>query len=175
MLQPAVQPFNPAELPLRDYHLPPPVSWWPPAPGWWGLGLLSLLLLTALVFFYARWRRQAWRRAARHQLTAIGLAYGEHGDDHRLARELSKLIRRVCLTRFPERSGSDLHGHAWLEHLDSLTGRKKRAASRVFAEHGGRELLRAAYDPGAEIDGQGLVLTCRQWLDALPPARRGRV
>ena len=60
-----MEPIDPAEIPLRDIHLPEPISWWPLAPGWWILvgGLLALAILGFLAWrFYAR--RQI-RRAER--------------------------------------------------------------------------------------------------------------
>jgi len=57
--------MNPgSELPLRDIHLPAPLSWWPPAPGWWLL--LTLLVAIALLGGYLlhRYRRNALQRAA---------------------------------------------------------------------------------------------------------------
>lgn len=171
MSQPAAQPFPPADLPLRDYHLPSPVSWWPPAPGWWGLLFICLGLAVVALLIRKHWLRQAWRRDGRRRLAIIETEFSEHGDGHRLARDLSVLIRRVCLTRFPSNSGSHLHGSAWLESLDSSVGRRQ-AGKVFFRENSGEELLRATCDPRAKVDGKALLTVCRQWLDALPSSRR---
>lgn len=171
MGRPSTQPINPADLPLRDYHLPQPVSWWPPAPGWWGLLLICLGVTAGAVLLRKHWLRQAWRREGRRRLESIDGEYREHGDGHRLARDLSVLMRRVCLTRFPTGSGSHLHGKDWLDHLDSLVSRKE--AGRVFFGEGpGEELLQATCDPAAEVDGGALLAACRQWLEALPSSGR---
>ena len=55
--------MNPAEIPIRDLHLPEPVGWWPLAPGWWLLITIAVLgigwlLLRAL----RRYRRGQARR-----------------------------------------------------------------------------------------------------------------
>jgi len=89
--------MNPNELPLRDIHLPEPVSWWPLATGWW----LSLALLLALGAFVMWWRRSEPTRRARNaalgELTTIELAYARAGDGHACAQALSRLLRRLAL------------------------------------------------------------------------------
>ena len=58
-------------LPLRDIHLPAPISWWPPAPGWWLLlfGIPTLLILLAWLW---RWvRRKTVRKLALAELESI--------------------------------------------------------------------------------------------------------
>lgn len=171
MSQPSTQPFNPADLPLRDYHLPQPVSWWPPAPGWWGLLLICLGVTGGVILLRKHWLRQEWRREGQRRLGIIESEYREHGDGHRLARDLSVLMRRICLTRFPTEAGSHLHGKDWLKYIDSLVG-KKLAGRVFFGEDLGEELLRATCDPVAEVDAVALLAACRQWLDGLPSAGR---
>ena len=86
----------PLDLPLRDIHLPEPVSWWPPAPGWWLLaGLLILLAVGALLVW--RWyRRGRLGRSARRALERVFVDYRHHGEPQRLLRELSVLLRRIA-------------------------------------------------------------------------------
>ncbi|MBK8960777.1 MAG: DUF4381 domain-containing protein [Proteobacteria bacterium] len=85
------------ELPLRDIHLPEPVSWWPLAPGWW-LCLALLVMLTAAALWW--WRgapMRRLRRAALAELTLIEAAYARDGDGHACAQAVSRLLRRVAL------------------------------------------------------------------------------
>ncbi|HPY40873.1 MAG TPA: DUF4381 domain-containing protein, partial [Thiolinea sp.] len=48
--------MNPTELPLRDIHLPPEISWWPLAWGWWALLALVVLIL---VMLFNWWRQRS--------------------------------------------------------------------------------------------------------------------
>lgn len=111
--------MNPAELPLRDLHLPEPVSWWPLAPGWW---LLLALAVTGLAYLAYRWRR-AWTRntARRRALRAVDACvaqYERHGNAVRLGAELSELLRRAMLAYAPRGEVAGLTGEDWLAWLD---------------------------------------------------------
>jgi hypothetical protein len=154
--------MNPADLPLRDIHLPPPVPLWPPAPGWWGL--LALLLLVLAVWSLLRYRerrRRALPAVARREMTALRQAYREHGDPRRLATDLSVLLRRICISRFPRTRVAALTGNAWLDFLDGQMGGDR------FRNGIGQALATAPYGGGGDIDGEGLLSLCEEWLRAV--------
>lgn len=169
MNTPALNQFNQAELPLRDYHLPAEASLWPPAPGWWCLLLLLILLLLGCYLISKYRQQQEWRRAARQELDTIARAFSDHQSSHRLAGELSVFLRRVCLTRFPDRNGTHLSGEEWLTFLDQAVNSKRQQESvPIFHSTIGRNMVEAAYNPGREVDGDTLLDHCHCWLEKLP-------
>ncbi|QSA96097.1 DUF4381 family protein [Methylococcus sp. EFPC2] len=150
--------MNP-DLPLRDIHLPPPISWWPPAPGWWwlaasvtGLCLLGLWLL---------WRRRmpALRAAALRELAAISESEAPAAEKLRL---LAVLLRRVCLVVYPPERVAGLSGAAWLAWLAEASGDPR------FSEGAGRLLLESPYRRECDTDPAELIALCRSWFRRLP-------
>lgn len=158
--------MNPgSELPLRDIHLPDPLSWWPPAPGWWLL--LTLLVAIALLGGYLlhRYRRNALQRAAQQALHRIGEDYRQSGDARVLAQQLSILLRRVSLSCYPRRQVAGLTGRAWLSLLDrTLPGDE-------FQQGAGRVLIDAPYSLDSRVDGPALLQLCERWLRQLLKAK----
>jgi hypothetical protein len=132
--------MNPAELPLRDLHLPDPVSWWPLAPGWW---LLLALLLFGLVVFLNRWRaayrQHAARRIALRRLQVVTEDYVRHGNAVAMAQQLSALLRRTMLAYAPRKEVAGLTGEQWLTWLDRDLERSH------FVEGDGRLLVEWPY------------------------------
>lgn len=146
-------------LPLRDIHLPEPVSWWPPAPGWWLL-LVLLGLLVALVFYlYRRYQRDALRRSAQHALRDITEQWQQSADAQALARDLSILVRRLCLSRYPREQVAGITGDAWLQQLDTLLPGNK------FQRGIGRALIEAPYAKRIDVDGDALLQLCEHWIN----------
>ena len=155
---------EPQQLPLREIHLPDPISWWPPAPGWWGLTLLLLAILAGVWW----WIRRRQRRAASALVLARGILleirgqYAEHRDHTRLVRELSALLRRVSISTSPRGEVAALTGGAWLEFLD------RSLPERPFSSGVGRILIDAPYRPQVEIeDIDALCHLCEQWLNSV--------
>ncbi len=158
--------MNPAELPLRDLHLPEPASAWPPAPGWW---LLLALALAALAWFAQRWWRAYARNAARRQaLRVLDTAVADferHGNTVRLVAELSALLRRAMLAYAPRAEVAGLTGEAWLAWLDRGLDQPQ------FVAGDGRPVVDWPYrDPG----GPGLEVP-RSDLAAFVDAVRERI
>jgi hypothetical protein len=159
---------DPGRLPLRDIHLPPPISWWPPAPGWWLLLILGLLVLVAglsLGWFY---RRTKFKRAASRVLAEIEADYRRTGDSRRLASELSVLLRRACLGTYSRAEVAGLTGEAWLKWLD------QGVVDGGFSRGVGRYLVTAPYQPESRADGDALLVLVRQWIRRLPARRASR-
>ncbi len=169
-MSPAAQP----PLPLRDIHLPEPVSWWPPAPGWWGLALLLLLLAGLFLWGRALYRRGRLRREARRALQRIERQYRAHRDDRQLAADLSVLLRRVALSEYPRAEVAGLTRDAWLGFLDE--GVAGSRFQKAFTTGAGRALAEAPYRATADLEGPALLRLCAAWIDALPhkPHRPGR-
>lgn len=143
---------------LRDIHLPPAVSWWPPAPGWW---VLAALLVAALGFgylWYRHRRRTGWRRNA---LAELNLLRNSQGGE--LVRQLSTLLRRVAISRFPRDEVAALTGARWLAFLDRTLGDGTPFQSGVGAVLGS-----GPYARNVSIEATALLALCRRWIDRLP-------
>ncbi len=118
---------------LRDIVTAPPVSWWPLAPGWWFV--ISLAIFAALVIAYqrwARWRRNAYRRAAIAELLNAS-------DD----AAVSEILKRAAISGYGRGVGS-LAGERWCKWLSESAEEpipiavQERLASGVY--HSGNKL-----------------------------------
>ncbi len=150
--------MNPAELPLRDIHLPPPPGWWPPAPGWWAV--LAVMVIAGLWGIW--WRTRARRRrsaVAQATLELTRMRADAATTPAQLAAELSALLRRVCISLFPRQQVASLTGDSWLQFLDGICG------GREFCHGPGRVLIQAPYRPGVSRQELDPVLDlCATWL-----------
>ena len=134
-----------SNIPLHDIHLPPPVSWWPPALGWWLL-LLLLIAAVALTFWQiTKYRRFKLRRTSIKELNALYKSYQNNYDAKRFVRELSVLLRRICISYFPQGDAAGLAGNAWLAYLDSLLSPKYNKSANKFSDGIGTVLISAPY------------------------------
>lgn len=160
---------NPMQLPLRDIHLPAPVSWWPLAIGWWIL-LASLILIVAFtLWFYLRRQRIRYSAVhlARAELSELRERYLQHNDVRLLAGELSILLRRLSISAYPREETASLTGERWLQHLDRML------PDKPFTSGAGRILIEAPYRRQVQINEiEPLFKTCADWIDAVADRKR---
>jgi hypothetical protein len=150
---------------LRDIHLPPPVSWWPPAPGWWLLLAIFLLAVIGVLFFYRHRRRNAWRRTALAELARLR-HLSQQSAPQPVVSELSVLLRRVAISRFPREETARLSGELWLAFLD-----RNQRDGAGFQSDSGRLLVVAPYaqeTPIATEQMNKLFALCERWITSLP-------
>jgi len=152
-------------LPLRDIHLPDPVSWWPPAPGWWLL-LISMAVIIAGILLFKHLRRR-WR-LKRTVLAELGILREQYNDNHdrvQLVKSLSALMRRASISFYPRQKSASLTGEQWLQHLDRTAQRKE------FRHGNGSILATAPYLPANKVidtDFDDLFSLCEDWLSMQP-------
>ena len=155
---------GPLDLPLKDIHLPDPVSWWPLSPGWWiVIGLLAALA-AVLVWWYRREHRRRLSAVylARVELAGLRQRYAARHDSTELARELSALIRRLSVSAFPRRDSAGLTGQAWLDYLD------QRMTDKPFSNGHGRILVEAPYRPSVDPrELEPLIDLCEAWINTV--------
>ncbi len=94
---------------LRDIHLPEGVSFWPPAYGWWVL-LAGIAVAAVLWTIIRRLIRRSRKKYALRLLAQCPL------NDIYAAREISKILRRICVLKY--KSAAALFGQAWLDFLN---------------------------------------------------------
>lgn len=172
MSEPAATPATPisdavssGDIPLRDIHLPEPVSWWPPAPGWWLLLAVIILLIIAVVIVRKIYRSRQLSRDIGSELEHIKQQYQQAGNKAQLARDLSILLRRANISYYPQSNIAGLTGEHWLQHLDNTNS--KARAEHKFQSETGKALLSAPYlpdDAKLDFDATQLISLCESWL-----------
>ena len=131
-------------LDLRDIAIPDAVGIWPPAPFVWVLLGAVCLGLAALIWQgIARWRAGAYRREGLARLSQIEEKFLSKGEEIAALAELSVLLKRVALARFPRKQVAPLCGEKWLKFLDSTCKGGKFSS-------GPGQLLMAATDSRVE-------------------------
>lgn len=161
---------DPTSLPLRDIHLPDPVSWWPLAPGWWIL-LLTVIVTIFLIIYFVRRRRNYKLSAlylAKQELARIKTTFDNNQDKKNLVKELSELIRRLSISICHRQEAAALTGQDWLEFLDRYSGKDK------FNSDTGRILIEAPYQANPEFNSNDLIDLVSSWLDAVAKSKRGK-
>lgn len=163
--------MKPALSQLRDIHLPARISWWPPAPGWWLLAAAILLPALALYGLHRHRRRNHWRRFALGELARLReLHESQQSTPRALVSELSILLRRVAVSRFPREETAALSGEEWLAFLDRSLGE-----NAAFQSDAGRLLTTVPYRPEMDIDPASLSTLFalgERWLKKLPGGKK---
>lgn len=165
--------MNPTELPLRDIHLPPEISWWPFAWGWWLVLALGGLGLIALIWWWLKRPAKIQRinlsaqASALQELDRIEQQYPN--DPIGLVRELSVLLRRIAISLYGRRSVAGLTGLSWLQFLDKQTG------SPVFSQRFQQALTELPYRAQGSTDVRALLQEVRQWLGSQASAGKQHV
>ena len=146
------------QLPLKDIHLPEPVSFWPPAPAWIALAVLLPLAIALLIYIFKRLKQQTVSKSAAKLLAGIR---SENGADSRQTLvALSALLRRVAISTTGRADVAGLNGAAWLAYLDASF------PDAPFSQGIGSCLGDAHYRPTlpSETDLDELFKLCERWI-----------
>lgn len=162
--------MNPADLPLRDIHLPDPIGWWPLAPGWWWVIGLSLLTAAVVATFILvrRYRRSRLGYWLRPEFQALVSTYAADQDAMAFLQSVSSLLRRACLSLYPRCTVASLTTQDWLGLLDQAgeTSDFTHGPGRVLADG---PYLRQASRGDVEL----LLPLVRNWIERCAKKKLG--
>lgn len=145
---------------LKDIHPPDPVAFWPLAIGWYVLfGVVVLLLVWSGWILWCRYQRQANYRYALSILQQLR-ERASNGDDTVIA-ELSTLLRRTALMKYPRIEIAGLAGEAWLRFLDRVMD------GHEFHQGVGRVLVDAPYQKNPKAEWPALFELVENWMEKL--------
>lgn len=145
-------------LQIKDIHLPLSPEMWPPAPGWWLLAVIVLFFLFWIISRLRRlWRRKQLQKEILASLNELQREYSDEQIPHFLA-EVSILLRRVALMKFPRRQVAALTGKDWLSFLDQHGG------DGQYSNGVGSVLAAGPYSRRSEVDKDALLLLTRKWI-----------
>lgn len=138
---------------LKDVHLPQAISIFPLAGGWY---ILTSLIIAAIVF--GLWWKFVKNKYKKQKLEAYSLlAEIERNQSKEMLCEVSILIKRVAILKFPEEQVHTLFGEEWLKFLD------KTGKTTNFTHGEGRCLLNI-YQSSKIENPVEFFLVVKQWL-----------
>jgi len=157
-----MQGTDPSSLPLRDIHLPDPVSLWPLAPGWWALIILLVIVLVLTMYLFRRYHNHKISAPylAKQELERIKNHFNSNQDKSNLVKELSELIRRLSISIFPREKSAGLTGEEWLKFLDEYSVKNE------FNNGIGRVLIEAPYQADPEFNSNELIDLISTWIES---------
>lgn len=151
--------IDPLNLPLNDFHLPSSVDWWPLAIGWW---ILIALLILAAMALYIWCRNRRLKKEALAYLADIKTAWLQQQNSQQAIKDLSALLRRINLVRYPQQAIAGLTGQQWLEHLD------QPLKDKSFSQGVGKLLLDAPYQADiTQLDLEPLFKLTETWIKTI--------
>ena len=139
---------------LRDVIQPIEPGIWPPAIGWWIVGLLSILLVWGVIYGARRLRIHHSKNSIANQVLAIGSLHPKEA-----VVELSVLMRKIAVTKYPRDKVAGLTGEAWLKFLD------KTGNTNQFTAGPGSLLATAPYAGVSPNDVEPLISVCHDWVN----------
>ena len=152
-----------ALAPLKDIHMPPPISFWPPAPGWYVALIFSLFLLFFLGYFL--YKKHSGGRAKRKALALLEVYGGEYETHQNAAltsAQISQLLKRVALSYYPRAEVAGLWGDAWINFLNNTSHSIDFNPVKAL-------LLSTSFKEKEKTNLSPLIQCARQWIKA----RRG--
>lgn len=144
---------------LRDIHLPPVPSLFPLPLRFWAVffGLVFTLLFIKGLWSY--FHRLTAKKYANHKVDSITKQFSSN--NYQIALELSFLMRRLALMKFPKKKVSVLTGKAWRSFLEE-TSKKP-----VFKGRAGDILEDVTYIPPESFKDKDITVLIRatkEWI-----------
>ncbi len=157
--------MDPAQdLPLKDIHLPDPVSWWPPAMGWW-LSVLAVFLIAYLLYKLVKKIRQpVLRKSAKAEIEKVIADYIQSHDKLKLLHDVSTAIRRIGISYLQRNKVAGISGKAWYQELNKLS------TEAVFSDQVIAILEMATYQKHPDLDDKDIdavIQETRGWVNSL--------
>jgi Domain of unknown function (DUF4381) len=123
-----------------------------------------LLIVIGFAYtIYARRRRNHWRNDALTELARLRDTAPE-----RVLQDISVLLRRIAISRYPRHDVAALTGESWLAFLDRTFDDGTSFQSGI-----GRVLLSGPYVNDAHVDSTSLFSLCERWIKHLPSKVKG--
>ena len=164
-----------SNIPIRDIHLPDPVSWWPLAMGWWILLFIIVMTLVAFGWYLQRRKLFQVKKQALVELNQLHQQFLQQQDSRRFVKELSILLRRVCISQFPQEEVAGLIGHQWLKYLDNSLSAKKNKSGYKYSDGIGLALINVPYSKKVSnliVDVNALYILSSEWINSLGPTTK---
>ncbi len=138
---------------LRDVILPPDPSFWPPAIGWWLLAVLAVVLAVSALYGIRYFSARLARTSVVNKVSNL-----KQLDSKTAVVELSILLKKIAVTKYPRAQVAGLTGSSWLEFLD------QSGDTDQFTRGPGRILATAPYSKQIAEDLNPLFDLCENWV-----------